>query len=113
MESVAPEPHAPYFLTSNFDGTTKIWSMASGQEVGTSLTPQENVLMMASVTPDGSQVSIASQLGTVWTFPLSPSAWNDDACLVAGRNLTPTEWAQFVGARRYEKVCPQYPLLTP
>ena len=106
--SVATEPDAPFYLTTNFDGTTKLWNLGSGQEVGTTFTPQLNTITSASVTPDGGVVSVASQLGTVWTFPLSPQGWMRDACAVAGRNLTATEWAQFVGDRPYQKVCPQY-----
>ena len=53
VESMATEPHSPFYLTTNFDGTTKLWDLATGQEVGTSLTPQLNALTAASVTPGG------------------------------------------------------------
>ena len=47
--------------------------------------------------------------GTAFAYAASSSAWERQACLVAGRNFTKAEWARYVGDRPYEDVCPQYP----
>jgi WD40 repeat protein len=38
--------------------------------------------------------------------PLPASAWAAKACGIAHRNLTPGEWTEFLGRRRYRDVCP-------
>jgi hypothetical protein len=69
--------------------------------------------MAAPVSADGSTLVALAQDGSAWSFPLSRSEWAQQACRIAGRNLTPTEWSQFVGDRPFVKVCPQYPLTAP
>ena len=36
---------------------------------------------------------------------LSPEAWKDEACAVAGRELTAREWADALPSRKYLPVC--------
>ncbi|HEY6341010.1 MAG TPA: WD40 repeat domain-containing protein [Bryobacteraceae bacterium] len=43
----------------------------------------------------------------LWTF--DPGAWARQACTVANRNLTPEEWAQYLGPAPYRKTCPRIP----
>jgi hypothetical protein len=45
-----------------------------------------------------------SGTGIIWN--VDPAAWKAQACSVAHRDLTPTEWTEFLGRRRYGKVCP-------
>jgi WD40 repeat protein len=53
-------------------------------------------------------------LGT-WTFAggalmsLDPAVWTRDACALAGRNLSPTEWAKYRPGTARHRTCPQYP----
>ena len=107
---VSAEPHSSFFVTTNFDGTTRLWDLTSGQQVGSSFTPLESRWMGASISPDGRSLAILAADGTAWIFPLSEGTWANQACRVASRNLTRTEWSQFIGDRPYAKVCPQYPL---
>ena len=43
----------------------------------------------------------------VWN--LDPATMAAAACTVAGRNLTRTEWATYLGEERYRRTCPAYP----
>ncbi|MDP9331257.1 MAG: AAA family ATPase [Actinomycetota bacterium] len=110
LGSVSAVPNASLYVTADFDGTTKLWDLASGQQVGSSFTPLGARWMAAPVSADGSTLVAFAQDGSAWSFPLSRSEWAQQACRIAGRNLTPTEWSQFVGDRPFVKVCPQYPL---
>ena len=38
-----------------------------------------------------------------------PASWQRTACRLAGRNLTRTEWAQYLPGQAYRKTCPQWP----
>jgi hypothetical protein len=48
--------------------------------------------------------------GTGYRWPVTPGAWEDHACAVAGRNFTREEWDRFVGSRNYSAVCRQFPI---
>ena len=40
----------------------------------------------------------------------TPAHWEDAACRLAGRNLTPAEWAPYLGdLAPYRATCPSYP----
>ena len=108
--SVVPVLNSSLFATSNFDGSTKLWDLNSGQEIGSSFTPLVARWMAAAVSPDGRTLAILAMDGNAWVFPSPSREWAQHACDVAGCNLTSTEWSQFVGDRPYAKVGPQYAL---
>lgn len=41
-----------------------------------------------------------------FAWPASLTAWQQDACALAGRNFTRSEWSQFVAGPPYTSVCP-------
>jgi hypothetical protein len=48
--------------------------------------------------------------GARWfTMPGAPAGWLAQACRFAGRELSPAEWALYVGDRPYQPVCPGAP----
>ena len=56
--------------------------------------------------PNGDTFTILSDIGvSVWQARLS--AWQEKACQIANRNLTPEEWALFHGDLPYQHVCVQ------
>ena len=49
--------------------------------------------------------------GGVVTWDLDPAHWETKACAIAGRNLTPAEWAKYIGPLdRYHAICTEFPL---
>jgi class 3 adenylate cyclase/WD40 repeat protein len=112
LGTVSASPASPEYATTNFDGTTRLWDPTTGTQIGSSFTPLSANFVGASISADGRWLAALRQDGTAWTFPLSQQAWEQQACRAASRNLTPTEWRQFIGPTQpYAKVCPQYPLL--
>lgn len=55
---------------------------------------------------DGHTVMLAFADGEILSFDTDPNAWIAHACAVAGRNLTPAEWADALGDRPYRATCP-------
>ena len=42
-------------------------------------------------------------------WDLDPAGWVEDVCQLAGRNLTRSEWDQYIGdLAPYRRTCPQY-----
>jgi hypothetical protein len=44
--------------------------------------------------------------GVAADWPTDVSSWERYACQVAGRDITPTEWANVLPNRPYQHVCP-------
>jgi hypothetical protein len=60
----------------------------------------------AAMSPDGAHTVVVGQDGEGWLWDVRPSAWEERACSVAGRQLTRDEWAQFLPGRPFRAVCP-------
>jgi hypothetical protein len=59
---------------------------------------------------DGMELAIDTAQGIV-VWDLDPAHWVDAACDVAGRNLIPAEWDQYIGdIAPYRATCPQFAL---
>ena len=58
-------------------------------------------------TADGDLVA-DSRFG-VSRWEMDPDEWQDTACSVAGRNLTRTEWGEYLGDEPYRATCPRWP----
>jgi WD40 repeat protein len=95
-----------FVTTGGSDGLAKLWDTATLQQFGAAFTGDPGQWGTASFTRDGSTLIVAyeDQSGFVW--PTSVEAWEQHACAVAGRNLTPEEWLRFVGHRPYNATCP-------
>ena len=58
--------------------------------------------------PDAAVAQVRN--GRVHVWNTDPTTWWEVACNVTGRNLTQSEWEQFIpGDRPYQRTCPQYP----
>jgi WD40 repeat protein len=111
LSAVASVPGAAEYFSADYDGTTRLWDLASNTQIGSSFTPLQAVFLGMSISADGHWLALLGDNGTAWTFPLSERLWEQLACRAASRNLTVTEWRQFVGpSQPYGKVCAQYPL---
>jgi hypothetical protein len=83
----------------------RLWDIASGKLLGAPL-PGAHAGGWGTFFRDGTHVIAVfpSGDGIVWT--VDPDAWEVQACRIAHRNLTPTEWRTFLPQRNYQPVCP-------
>jgi WD40 repeat protein len=98
-----------------------LWDLASGSFLATVSGGQGSTVGLAfsrdrraltQVTASGSppdSTSIPPTLTTVARWDLDPKSWERDACLIANRNLTSSEWTRYVGDLSYQRVCPDLP----
>jgi hypothetical protein len=76
--------------------------------------------------PDGRLVTTSRTEAAIWTlgkklpplapigenpllWNISPADWVQTACTIAGRNLTRSEWRQYLPGRPYRSTCAQWP----
>src|SRR5262249_13857539 len=103
--SLAFGPRGRTLVTVSDDGKLRLWDVATRKLIGAPL-PASNTGGSVHFFPDGRHVlgAFGSGMGIVWS--VDPAAWAARACSIAHRNLTPAEWSDFLGHRRYQHVCP-------
>jgi WD40 repeat protein/DNA-binding SARP family transcriptional activator len=106
IASVAFDPTGRRFATAGSgDGAVKVWFTAGFQQEA-KLTSDPDAISAAAFEPGGRALVVADDRGGAFAWPASLTAWQQDACALAGRNLTRAEWTQFVGGPPYTYVCP-------
>jgi WD40 repeat protein len=109
-------------------GALVLWDLATGRQVGPALwaSPEEATSEFTANLPGvafaaggrtaivaiaGTELSssIGAQAASITFWNLEPSEWERRACQLAGRNLTRSEWSQFVGPSvPYRRTCAQW-----
>ena len=88
------------------------WEASSGQKPADYMFyPNPSGTADFELIAEGKQLAFTGLDGTVtfWDVSKDPrELWKEQACSIAGRNLTQDEWQQHLGDRPYEKTCPQY-----
>ncbi len=88
---------------ADFDGTVILWDVESRRALGTLVGGFGAT--SARFTPDGRWLFVLRETGEAQRWEVSPDAWSRHACRVAGRNLTRSEWDEFVPDQDYRRVC--------
>jgi WD40 repeat protein len=101
------DPSGGTLVVTTDDGPV-LWDVALAQRIGPPL-PGVDVAgagLGAFFAPDGSLFSTSYADGTVLRWDMDETSWRGHACAIAGRSLTPEEWATYVGDEPYRETCP-------
>jgi hypothetical protein len=88
----------------------RIYDVAARTQLGGPIDLGENALDWgrAAFRSDGMELAVDTEHGIV-VWDLDPSHWVEPACDIAGRNLTRSEWDQYIGdVAPYRATCPQF-----
>jgi DNA-binding beta-propeller fold protein YncE len=91
------------------DQSVQVYDVATRTRLGDAITSAAvNGEMEGWIRPDGKAIAVNSRLGVaVWS--LDPATLTAAACVLAGRNLTQTEWETYLGSDvPYRRSCPQF-----
>lgn len=102
---IAFDPSGKTLVSSSSDGKLRLWDLETRKLIGAPL-PGSTVGGSAAFFPDGKHVLGVFESGTGIVWNVDPGAWKATACRIAHRELTRTEWDEFLPDRRYQNVCP-------
>jgi WD40 repeat protein len=91
-------------VTGGSDGTVRLWDSDSLKQIGSNLPHDENVSASAMVV-SGDAIDVVSAMGKLYRWDLDSRRWADQACLVANRTLTRSEWRSFLPDLPYDPAC--------
>ena len=91
--------------------TISLWNVTLRQRLGLPITTQNGVLRTVIFSPNSKILASGSDDGAVTVWDLNLDSWLVRAGRIANRNLSTTEWNQYLGAdSRYRPTFPNLPL---
>jgi WD40 repeat protein len=106
--SVRFSPDGTRLVSGAADGTATVWDPQTLDNLLTAATASEaNPIPVAPIFTQGSDlIAIPSYDGKTYHWDTSTARILNQACVMAGRNLTASEWAQMFPNLHYQETCP-------
>ena len=106
ISTVDLSPDGRTAIGADTAGNVLLWDVPTRSTIGDTFPgPAAGRPAAAAFTPDGGSVVVISDTGAGWVWDVDQSDWLARACQVAGRNLTPQEWQEFLPDRTYHATC--------
>lgn len=106
---IAFAPSGEVLASASHDQSIVLWNLATLEVSGT-LTGHHDAVTGVRFSPEGSVLHSSGRDGRLLHWDLRPTSWLELACARANRNLTASEWHQYVGSADYGKTCEEQPV---
>jgi len=113
IASVAFSPDGKTLAAGADDDRVRLWNVITRQQIGAPFTGHGGSVTSVAFSPDGKTLATGSYDLTVRLWNVATPGQNlaeanlvRYLCGLAGRSLTPSEWAQYVPNLAYQRVCP-------
>jgi WD40 repeat protein/class 3 adenylate cyclase len=96
--------HGSLIVAGGTDGTVRLFDTDTLEQVGSNILADANQAAATDVLPRD-EMLVLSNSGHAWQWDLDPARWARQACAVANRNLTRSEWRAFLPGWGYAPSC--------
>jgi WD40 repeat protein len=108
LQALAYSPDGRMLASGGAEGLI-LWDAVTRQQIGLPLTAHTDWIQSLAFSPDGALVGAGSRDGSIILWDVDFDSWQQNACGIVARNLTPIEWGQYLGSEPYRKTCPTVP----
>jgi WD40 repeat protein len=109
VTSLAFNSDASMLASGSADRSLILWDIDTHQPIGGQMIGATGTVLSLDFLHDNSRLISGASDGSLLSWDVSLTSWIERLCDLAGRNLTNTEWQQFISQDEYRKTCPQLP----
>jgi WD40 repeat protein len=113
VKSVAFSPDGRMLTSGSSDNNVILWDPQTRQQIGEPLRGHDVLadvgVSSVAFSPNGKVLASGSGDNVIILWDVDIESWKERACRTANRNLTPSEWAQYLGNEPYHKTCSNVP----
>ena len=95
--------------SGNSDKSLLLWDANTHQPIGRPMFGAPDTLLSLAYDRSTGDLFAGGTDGAVQKWFAAPAGWIPPNCIIAGRNMTQTEWEQFFPGEPYRLTCPDFP----
>ncbi len=109
VKSIVFTPDGSMLISGSQDNSIILWDLAQKLPIGRPLLGHTNFVNALSISPDGFTLVSAGEDNQLIRWDINPQVWRENACSIANRNLTASEWERYFGDIPFKPTCSNSP----